>query len=414
MSARVLFLSQRVPYPPDRGDRIATWHLVERLARRHRVTVFAFREEEADEERADGLRQRGVEVRLFRLQRWRARARALRHLLTARPLTLALLASTELQEELDSCAGRMDVVYAYSGCMGAFVMHHPELPRILHLSELDSDKWRQFAVRHPLPMKWIYRHEARTLLRFEREVARACDETVLCTPVEQQLFEKRIPAVRSTVIRNGVDLEVFHPGLRSPDPGLLVFTGVMNYFPNVDGCVFFAREVLPLIRSRHPRTRFAIVGSRPARRIRALAGLPGVEVTGYVEDVRAYLGRAAVAVAPLRLARGVQNKVLEALAMGIPVVATPWAAQGIEGRPGHDYLVSDGAEELALEVCRILEDRELARQLARSGRRLVEDRYSWERTLAPLERLVERLAAIEAGTRAPAERSGLGQRNVTD
>ena len=163
----------------------------------------------------------------------------------------------------------------------------------------------------------------------------------------------------------------------------------MDYFPNVDGCVWFAQEILPLIRAKVPQAHFTIVGSKPTPEVKALARLDGVEVTGYVDDTRDYLRRAAVSVAPLRVARGIQNKVLEALAMGLPTVGTTSATQGVEGTPGTDYLVADEGQAFADEVVRLLLDPAEGRALGDRARAFVEEKYRWDNCLSPLDEVLE-------------------------
>jgi len=384
---RILFLSQRVPYPPNRGDKITTWRLVERFRRAHEVKIVAFAHDEGDRRAARQLGELGFEVVTFPpTPRWRA----LPALLGARPLTLAVYGSAALQAEVDRSIGGVDLAYAYSSSMGAFFLRHAK-PRVMHFAELDSDKWRQYAERTGFPMSWVYRREARTLLRFEQELARSVDANVFCTPLEQRIFQELVPGASSLVIRNGVDLAHYQPSAEALEPGLLVFVGVMNYYPNVEGVVWFCREVLPAIQRRVPGARLAIVGSHPAPEVQALARRPGVTVTGFVDDPRTWLRRAAVSVAPLRIARGIQNKVLEAMAMALPVVGTRSATQGVDGTPGRDYLVAESAEEQVEAVCALLGDAERARSLGRAARAFVEANYDWEACLRPLDSILERL-----------------------
>ena len=383
----VLFLSQRVPYPPNRGDKITTWRLIERLKRQHRVRIAAFAHDEGDVKAARALRELGYEVATFApTPRWKA----LPALLGSTPLTLRVYGSRALQAEVDGCIGGIDLAYAYSSSMGAFFLAH-ELPRVMHFAELDSDKWLQYADKTRFPLAWVYRREGRTLGEFERRLAHAVDENVLCTPLEQKIFQERIPGAPSLVMRNGVDLAHYRPVTAPPEPGLLVFVGVMNYYPNVEGIAWFARAILPEVQRRVPGARLVIVGSHPTREVQELARLPGIEVTGFVDDPRTYLARAALSVAPLRIARGIQNKVLEAMAMGLAVVGTRAATQGVDGKPGRDYVVAESAEEQVEAVCGLLRDTERARELGRAARAFVEANYDWEVCLRPLDSILERV-----------------------
>jgi sugar transferase (PEP-CTERM/EpsH1 system associated) len=396
-AVRVLFLSQRVPYPPDRGDRITTWRLVERLRRRAEVIAVGFAHDERDLRAAAELSDLGVRTIAVRHHRWLRELASLPLLLTRRPLTLGVYGSSTLQRHVDSLIGGCDLAYAYSSSMAAFLLPHTGLPRVMHFAELDSDKWRQYAQRSRPPMSWIYEREGRTLLEFERRVAHSFDENVLCTTLEQEVFRREVPGASSMVLPNGVDLEAFRPRPELSEPAHLVFTGVMDYLPNVDACVHFARAVLPRVRSSRPDARFTIVGANPTARVRALGRLPAVTVTGSVPATGEWLARAQVAVAPLRIARGIQNKVLEAMATGLPVVATSRAVQGIGGADGREYRVADGPEEQARAVVELLDDPPGGRAMGLRARRFVEERYAWERVFAPLDVLIDRL--LSAGPR---------------
>ncbi len=388
---KILFLSQRVPYPPNRGDKITTWRLLERMRRRHEVAVIAFAHDASDWQAVRDLQAKEIEIAAFpHHPRW-DRIRSLPLLFTSKPLTLGVYGSRALQAEVDRRIDGVDLAYAYSSSMGAFVMRHAHVRRVMHFAELDSDKWRQYADRMRFPWSSIYRREWKTLAAFETELARAVDENVFCTPLEERIFRELIPGAPSVVIKNGVDLTRLKPARENAEPGHLVFVGVMNYYPNVEGCVWFAREILPQIRARHPEARLTIVGAHPSDEVRALARLEGVEVTGFVDDPRDYLRRASLSLAPLRIARGIQNKVLEAMAMGLPVVGTSAATQGIEGVPGKHFLVADDERAQIAAVCALLQDSARARELGMAARAFVEERYDWEAALAPLDELLERL-----------------------
>ncbi|MFT5052483.1 MAG: sugar transferase (PEP-CTERM/EpsH1 system associated) [Chlamydiales bacterium] len=392
---KILFLSQRVPYPPNRGDKITTWRLIERMQRQHEVTCIAFAHDEADLEAARTLEAKGIKTIAIPHRDRRQRLKSLPLLLTSRPLTLGVYGSPELQRAVDTHAPQSDMAYAYSSSMGAFLLPH-STPWIMHFAELDSDKWLQYSRVQRFPMSMIYRREWRTLLRFERRVAAATHQNVFCTPLEEQIFQREIPGCPSAVVRNGVDLTAYQPSPDTAEPGHLMFVGVMDYYPNIDGCVHFIDEVLPLVRRDFPDVQFTIVGSRPTPEVEALGKLPGVTVTGFVDDTCDYLRRAVISVAPLRIARGIQNKVLEAFAMGLPVVGTTSATQGVDGNAGEHYLLADSAEDQARAIVELLRDPERARGIGRSARRFVEDTYDWDACLAPVDGLIEACAASRA------------------
>jgi sugar transferase (PEP-CTERM/EpsH1 system associated) len=412
---RILFLAQRVPYPPDRGDKITTWRLVERMRRRHELRVIAFAHDAADRAAARELEARGIETIAVPLHARLARLRALALLLGSKPITLGVYGSRAMRAEVERRAGWPDLVYAYSSSMGAyFPPRGPDARprRVMHFAELDSDKWRQYAERTPFPWSSLWRREARTLLAFESELARSADENVLCTPLEQAIFQERIPGAPSMVLRNGVDLAGLAPAPEAAEPGRLVFVGVMDYYPNVEGCLWFTREILPRVRERVPGVTLSIVGARPTRAVRALAREPGVTVTGFVADPAEHLRRAALSIAPLRIARGIQNKVLEAMAMGLPIVGTSAATRGTEGEPGRHFLVADDAERQAHAIVELLEDRARAAELGRAARSFVEQRYPWEAVLRPLDELLERLRPAPSHGSEPSASAGAADRTA--
>ena len=385
---KILFLSQRVPYPPNRGDKISTWRTIERMQRQHEVRIIAFADDAADLKAAEDLRGMGFQVSTFRS---RGKLRALPWLLTNKPITLGAYGSKALQAEVDKYIHEVDMAYAFSSSMGAFFLHHQHLPRVMHFAELDSDKWRQYALKKRFPASWIYQREYRTLFAFEKQLAAVTVDNIFCTSLEKRIFEERIPGLPATTMRNGIDLKRHQPDYDSAEAGHMVFVGVMDYYPNVEGCLWFCKQILPEIQAQVPGARFSIVGSHPTPEIQRLGQLEGVEVTGFVDDPRDWLRRGALSVAPLRIARGIQNKVLEAMAMGLPVVGTTSATQGVEGQPGRDFLVEDEVGGQVEAICGLLRDPARARALGQAGREFVEQEYDWEITLRPLDRLLERI-----------------------
>ncbi len=357
---------------------------------------MAFAHEPADAQAARELEARGIPTTLVPV-----RPKLLRHafcalaLLDDTPLTLVHYGSRALARKVAELASWADAAYAYSSSMGAFLLDQ-NLPRVMHMAELDSDKWSQYAARGRGLMARVYAREARTLLEFEARLARGSENNVFCTPLEERLFKERIPGARSTVLRNGVDLDHFRPRPELAEPAHLVFTGVMDYLPNTDGCIWFADEVFGKLRERHPHARFSIVGSSPTAAVKRLGQRPGIEVTGRVPDTADWLARASISVAPLRIARGIQNKVLEALAMGLAVVGTTSATQGVEGTPGTHFLVADDPQAQLEALDSLIRDPARAVQFGRAGREFVEAHYDWERVLDHLDRVVDGLRATRA------------------
>jgi len=408
----ILFLSQRVPYPPDRGDRITTWNVLRHLLDSgHEVRVGALAEEDRDADAIAFLRERVAAVSAPRLSRRLAKVRSLRGLLTRQALTIPFFRNRELARDVDRWleAAPPDVIYVYSSSMAQYALSPAAARacRIMQFAELDSDKWAQFARRAgSLPGRWIYGREARLLLAFEDRVARAFDHSLVVSEVERQLFRERIPGVDPVVVPNGVDVDHFRSaGDEGRDPHTVVFTGVMDYAPNVDGVLWFVREGWGRVRERFQDARLLIVGSKPVPEIRELDGTRGILVTGRVEEIPPWLDRAAVSIAPLRLARGVQNKVLEAMSTGLPVVSSPQAAQGIatEGGGAVGLRIADSMDAFVSEVCALLDDPARARDLGRSNATWVRENYRWEQVFEQIDALLQTRNGIAHRSATPAD-----------
>ena len=388
---RLLYLAQRVPYPPDRGDKIITFHQVRHLARQHEVLVGCLAQDEADLDHAASLRSIVSEVHAVRLSPLRARLRALTSLVLGQPFTLGYFNEPELRRCMDTILAerRIDAAIVFCSGMAQFVEPFRYLPRIVHFADLDSLKWKQYAATARGPVRWMYRLESRRLLEYERHLARDFDHSIVCTRKELEDFRQLVAAERVVCVPNGVDTEYFQPqGTRQMEDAL-VFTGVMDYLPNVDAAQWFCQEILPRVRQRRPRATFTICGARPTAAVKALATAEGIKVTGSVPDVRPYLASASVAVVPIRIARGIQNKVLEAMAMGLPVVTTTKAFTGIEAIPGTDLLVADQPEAFAELIVRLLEDPRRREQMGHAARARIEQNYRWDVPLAQLDALLQ-------------------------
>ncbi|HZG07644.1 MAG TPA: TIGR03087 family PEP-CTERM/XrtA system glycosyltransferase [Allosphingosinicella sp.] len=391
MSGDILFLAHRIPYPPNRGDKIRSWNILKHLASLGRVHLACFADDEADAAHLPALRdalggrlgEAHVEIR--RTSRAVAGARAL---LTGKPVSLTLFDSGAMRGFVHRLLARGEIgtVFAFSGQMAQFVP--PGTHLVMDFVDMDSAKFEAYGANGG-PLAAVHRREAAKLFAFERETARRAAISLFVSDAEADLFRSRaaLPGADIRALHNGVDLDFYRPGAVEPVaalPGpLIVFTGQMDYAPNIDAVSWFAGEVLP----RLPGAHFAIVGRNPADAVTALAS-SRVTVTGAVDDIRAWLAAADVVAAPLRIARGIQNKVLEAMAMGCPVVASPAAFEGVEAEPGRELLVADGAQAQADAIAGLLADPPRARALGAAGRARMEAAYAWDARLAPLAAMV--------------------------
>jgi len=399
----LLYLCHRIPYPPDKGDKIRSWHILERLAGRYRVHLGCFVDDPDDWRHVETLRVLCADTCFARLApRW-ARLRSLVGLLDGRPLTLPYYRSQALETWVaDLCARvRPRRIVVFSSAMAQFVMppaseETPTVRRVIDFVDVDSEKWRAYAEKRRGLDRWIYAREGRRLLAYERRVAAAFDASLFVSEAEAALFRRLAPEVASKVgyMSNGVDCAYFSPDRAYENPyedrdgPVLVFTGAMDYWANVDAVTWFADAVLPLVRVRHPKVWFYIVGARPAPEVRRLAGRDRIAVTGRVDDVRPYLAHAHVAVAPLRIARGVQNKVLEAMAMAKAVVATSAAVEGILVESGKHLKIADNEENFSEKLHSLLtgDDRE---SLGIRARQQVIAAHAWTASLNRLDEVLE-------------------------
>ncbi|RKE50081.1 MULTISPECIES: glycosyltransferase [unclassified Sphingomonas] len=418
----LLFLAHRVPFPPDRGDKIRSFHVLQYLAKLTPVHLVAFADDEADFDPPAAFTDMLASCTILPRGKSQKRA-ALEALATGKPVSLTAFATAAMQDAVNRILPEVNAVYCFSGQMAQYLpVGGP--PVVMDFVDVDSAKFAGFADDARGPMRWIMRREARLLGMFEREVASRVSASLFVSEAEAALFREGGATGRIIAVENGIDSAKFDPTARdarrssplperegpgvgrlpraqpvetqagqpTPNPSLpgrgaealIVFTGQMDYRPNIDAVMWFARDILPLVRQRHP-AHFAIVGRAPTAAVQTLAS-DHVTVTGAVDDVRGWLAAADVCVAPLKLARGIQNKVLEAMAMARPVVASTAAAEGIDH--AGTIRVATTAREFADRICDLLKAPDTAATLGQSARTQVIRRYGWDARLAPLNALL--------------------------
>ena len=336
--ANILYLVHRMPYPPNKGDKVRSYHLLRHLQRDHRVFLGTFIDDPDDVAHVPALQALCPDLYIDELNPRSTKVLSARGLLTGRSLSETYYRHAGLHRWVRQVQTehKLDATVVFSGVMAQFATPLlPQVPMLVDFVDVDSSKWAQYAPNHRWPLSWLYRREGARLLAYEREVARQARQSFFVTPNETALFQSLAPEVADRVssINNGVNADYFSPQAGSvspfaPDEVPVVFTGAMDYWPNVDGVCWFVEQILPELVQRWPQLRFYIVGRNPTAQVKALAG-PRVVVTGTVPDVRGYLQHAAAVVAPLRVARGIQNKILEAMAMEKPVVTVPSCADAI-------------------------------------------------------------------------------------
>lgn len=387
---KILLVTHRVPYPPNKGDKIRSFHELTFLASKHDVYLGCLAE--------DGVRSEDIEA-VKAYCKWTAIApnpgsqaalRSLSRLPGTLPLTLPYFWSSQLAARIRQVVQgeHIDHALAFSSSMAQYVVDLPCRHKVIDFVDVDSEKWAQYASRTRAPLSWVYSLEARRLRAYERSIARRFGHVVFCSSPEAEIFASFVDGLEPEVITNGVDHEYFCPNGTDYDRRRVVFCGAMDYYPNVDAVLGFLNEAWPAVRAKVNDAVFCIAGRSPTPEIVALGGRPDVEVTGAVPDIRPYVQKAAVSVAPLRVARGIQNKVLEAMAMGTPVVATSDARAGIAGVSGEHLIVADDPAEFATQTVRLMQSPAYRRQIGQAGRDLVVRHYRWESRLTRLEELL--------------------------
>lgn len=391
--ANLLFLVHRLPYPPNKGDKVRSFHLLKHLAASHRVFVGTFVDDPEDEAHVATLRDLCAGLHVTRLHPTRARISSLTGLMDGEALTLRYYRDAALQQWVRDTVltERIDAAVVFSSSMAQYA-DGTGLPMLVDFVDVDSAKWTEYAAHHRWPMSWLYQREGRELLAYERSLASRAARSFFVTEKETALFRSKAPESASNceALCNGVDADYFSPDPARASPYSaeeipLVFTGAMDYWPNIDAVTWFASDVLPRLRNQWPTLRLHIAGRNPSPAVRALAGA-AVRVTGTVPDMRPYLQHAAVVVAPLRLARGIQNKILEAMAMGRPVVAAQECAEAIAARPGVELICAADADAFVREVDALLREPARAASIGLAGRLCVQRDYSWDAHLSAFER----------------------------
>lgn len=389
----LLFLCHRIPFPPNKGDKIRSFNILKALSQHYQVYLGSFVDDPYDWQYVSKLDEYCVESKLLNQNKMLAKLKGLTAFISGQAISLPYYASAQMQRWVNETleGNHIKKVFIYSSVMAQFTMksRHKELHQVVDFVDVDSDKWRQYAEGKRGLARYVYAREHRTLQDYENIVARQAHHSLFVSDPEADLFKQQIDHRLTSKVSgmlNGVDTEFFDPRAHT-DPqrieGLdVVFTGAMDYWANVDAVMWFVKQVWPLIRKTHPTATFYVVGGNPSSAVNALNGIDGITVTGRVKDVRPFIRDAKVTVAPLQIARGIQNKVIEALSMAKPVVATSMAIEGIDARTRHIQVI-DEPQAMAQSVCGYIADP----QSAEENREWILANLQWSATLARLPSL---------------------------
>jgi len=393
---KILFLTHRVAYPPNKGDKLRAFNIIKHLSGQHSIHLACVTENRDELKYANELTAYCKSVNIVYMGVIWRKIKSLFCLLSGRPLTLPYFYSYRLHKKIKESINteKYGLIYIYSSSMAQYVLDINGIPKIMDFIDVDSEKWRQYSQYTGFPLNIVYKLESRRLRKYEEKIANLVDHCIVVSQEERALFKSFLRSTadeKISVVSNGVDFQYFKPASLSYEKGRLIFTGAMDYFANVDAILYFYKEIFPLIKKQVPLVKLYIVGSNPAGEIKKLAADKDVIVTGFVKDIRPYLEKSAVCVVPLRIGRGIRNKILEAMSMGVPVVAMSEAVFGIEAKDNEELFVEDNPGDFVERTIALLKDQDLRLRLSQNGRKFIENNYNWGSNLAKLDTIIERL-----------------------
>ncbi len=395
---RLLYVAHRVPYPPDKGEKVRAYHQVRLLAKHFDITLAAIAHSPEEARSSQGLSEFCRETLICSRGKWGGLLRGGMDMLIGGSMTRGYFRLAKLMNQLRS-SGPFDLAFGFSSSVLGYLEAAQAKARVIDLCDADSVKWQAYADKAGPIQGLIYRREARGVRKLEDRAVDICQAVFFASQAEADAFGHASPNILP--VGNGVDAEYFQPASQAPgvQPPRLVFTGTMDYRPNVEGVCWFAEKIMPALRERIPSAIFQIVGRNPAKPVRALADRADVEVTGSVPDVRPYLAGASLAVCPLLTARGLQNKVLEAMAAGLCVIGSAQAMEGLDVELGADALVAQSPQEWVQQIGRAIEDEDFRTRIGQAARRRILADYNWARRLEPLVETCLNLVGCELSTR---------------
>jgi sugar transferase (PEP-CTERM/EpsH1 system associated) len=394
---KILYIAHRFPYPPSKGEKIRTFNQIRQLAGKHTIHLCSFVDDPGEVRQTINLKEYCVSVDVVRRNSVATIVLGPAAILRNKPLSVQLFYRKAFAELVRRkiATESFDCIIVSCSSMVQYVDARVAIPKIIDFIDVDSEKWRMYADHDPFPFSIVYRREANLLARYEETIMREFDHAIVTSEAEARLLTRHLHEWPVSVVSNGVDLEYFKPKSSHSESEvrpLIVFIGVMDYFPNIDAVRYFCESIFPFVRTAVPNARFNIVGRNPGRHVKNLANQDGVFVTGTVNDVRPHLAQATVAVGPFRLARGVQNKILEAMAMGVPVVGTSETFKGIPATEADGIRVADDPASFAKHLVTFLgADADSWRGFSAQARSYVERHHRWEDQGEKLERILEKV-----------------------
>ncbi len=399
--ANILFLAHRIPYPPNKGDKIRSWNFLKGLAENHNVHAGFFIDNPDDVQYVNVIEELAISTCYSVMSPTMQKLISVRSLFTGEPLTLGAYPYSKLKDYTQQLinADEIDLIFLFSAACGPIVPKDCKVPVITDLVDVDSAKWLAYAEAKetPFPLSWLYERESRTLSEYERYLSKVSTHTYLVSDQEAHLFKEGfssdVPSISG--LKNGVDTDFFVPAEYPVKEPVIIFTGAMDYKPNVEAVEWFVKCVWPIVVAEVPAVKLIVAGGPDNPQIKRLINSDNIEVTGYVASMVDILQQAKIAIAPLKTARGIQNKVLEAMACGLPVVATSQANEGIEAQDKETISIANDIEEFAEKAIELLLNDEIAVSLAANALSFVEENFSWEASFKQLGKDVDKVLSSE-------------------
>lgn len=388
---RILYVCHRFPFPPARGGKIRPFNMIKHLSRKHEVVVASLARSPEEAAAGRGIAEHCADFMMGQVSAPAAWGRMIARLPTPGPSSMGYFYAPALARRIQARLRQeaFDLIFVHCSSVAPYVSQVTGIPKILDFGDMDSQKWLVYRHFKPFPLSLGYWLEGSKMAAAEKALARQFDLCTCTTQAELETLRALQVPTPSDWFPNGVDLDTFTPTEAPYDPDALCFVGRMDYFPNQQAMAFFCDEVFPLVRRQRPAATLAIIGAEPSPEVRRLGQREGITVTGTVPDVRDLVRRAAASVAPLTIARGTQNKILECLAMGVPVVTSPQAAGGVDAVAGEHLLVAQSPQDYADKLLTLMGDPAARRALAAAGRARMESHHSWAGSMARLDRIVD-------------------------
>lgn len=393
MLVKILFLSHRFPYPPTRGDKIRSFNMVKHLhASGHQVSVASMARSVEEAEDCEGIAEYCEDFILCRVGAFWQGLRMILRLFSRQPSSMGFFYSARLHRAVKKLLKEkdFDLIIVFSSSAAQYVSHVGHIPKLLDFCDMDSQKWLAFSGFKPWPISMGYWLEGMKLLAAEKKLAHEFDLCSCATAFETDTLESYQTGAESGVFANGVDFDFFQPSDQGYKKHNISFIGRMDYYPNEECVLSFCKNILPALRQKYPDVSFTIIGAEPPESVRALDALPGVTVTGTVDDIRPYVQQSHVMVAPLEIARGTQNKILEGMAMGVPVISSANAARGVDAVAGKHIYAACTPDDYIASISRLFEDEDERNRLALAGRERVVSHHNWPHAMQQFDDLIER------------------------